>query len=168
MSHICIPDHAGTIEVAEFVDNFKKLYEGSGEEKVQLLYSLHSGGNPRGITVKTMRLFVRSYFAEAERVCRDLRGSLDSVLSTMALSDLANRFTGDRFVVTQRAAVRKTCDSREDNYDYADLLASKDKIAELDVGSRLSVVESTKVGSHTRCGGSAAPPFARGSAAFRG
>lgn len=142
-------DRSGTIEVGEFLSNFTDLYEGTIDDKMRFLYSIHSRGNNRGVTRKSMRLFVRSHFSETENACRELRQQLDAILSTVPLSNLALRFSGDRYVVVKRAVVRKTCDTTEEDYDYADL-SSKDKESVLETGETVSALESRQVGGHTR------------------
>eukprot|EP01051_Picozoa_sp_SAG22_P005091 SAG22_NODE_293_length_12891_cov_17.337242_6_plen_2071_part_00 len=142
-------DKSGTIEVGEFVDYFRQLHEGSDDEKHRILYSIHSGGDTRGITAKRMRLFVRSFFAGTEKKCRQLRQQLDEILHTVPLSDLSLRFSGDRYVVARRTAIRKACDTAEEDFDYSDT-SHKDNKGTLEVGGRVSVLESRQVGPRVR------------------
>jgi Ca2+-binding EF-hand superfamily protein len=198
-------DKSGTIEVDEFIQNFRRLYEGSHEEKVRVLHMMHSGVNTQRITAKSMGLFFRSFFADAEMKCRSLGQQLQEILTdttgakhfvrnsmyqiltpgttvftsigapnslagtkftatgpgagtgtaklvregSAPLSELDLLFAGDRYVAQRKTVVRERCDAEEDKYDYSDL-TSKDKVRELDVGARVKVYESRKVGNQVR------------------
>lgn len=142
-------DKSGTIESEEFIHNFERIHEGSSDEKADILYKIHNIRNTQGITEKSMRLFVRSFFHGAEIACRGLATQLDSILSAVPLSELAMTLSGDRFVTIKRVVVRKTCDEEAEDYDYSDT-SNRDKIDDLDVGSRVVVLESKLVGGHVR------------------
>ena len=137
-------DRSGSIEVGEFIDNFRKIVDGTEDEKHRVMFAVHAD-EKKVVTERSLRRLFKSFFQPTQARMQQLTGDLKGLLTALP----ASHFAGERYKAIRKAVVRKQLDSVDDDCDYGNM-ADPEKVAELERGAGVKVLESQDVGGQTR------------------
>jgi hypothetical protein len=141
-------DQSGSIELSEFVETFRQLSEPgfcTDDRKERMLFKLHDLDGKNIVSARSIAKIFRSFYRTAEDQLVALASDVNRIVTGLP----ASFFPPDRYKVRNKAAVRKQCDTVEEDCDYSDV-GDHENVAELGKGDRVKVLESRTVGMQTR------------------